>query len=776
MPKPGIQDLFQRLSPRDLSIRNKLLFIISLIIVVSLSVVTYIAVSTFTNDAVTRVTESNKQTTAFLAAKFESDLQTMIRELQLIFSMQHLGGSKKLIQQRFFGEKAGSLYAGIFSGSLRSADTADTVLKTEFMNAAALKTVALDPKLIRNTVAGFKKEIAGAFQGKNISPVFHTPLLLILAPMIEADNTVQFIVSAVIRSEALVEAFKAKGITRSYLADLSGEIILHHDDKAMTDGMNLSKDNIWQEVVRRSAGSINGTFRGNNARNEAQLGGFRKIETADLIVVSEVSEDRALEAAGKVKVNSLLITLFILFLAVALIYIFAKTISDPISLLVAASDKIRGGNYHIVLESRNRDEIGHLTSAFSDMAKGLDEREKLKGALGKFVNPEIAERALKGELQLGGERKDATIFFSDIRSFTSISEKLEPEEVVEFLNEYMTLMVDCVNKTNGVVDKFIGDAIMAVWGTPVSRGNDPENCINAALMMRKALIKYNVGRGTDKKPRIMIGCGINSGPVLSGQIGSNERLEYTVIGDAVNLASRIESLNKPFRTDILISENTYERVKDLYYVHPMQKIKVKGKDEPQQIYAVLGAASDPDAPRTLKEMRTLVGIPVYDTDSDEANEELAGEESEVKYEILNHQTRRSDAASVGGAVPGVEQKRWRNLIAQSVRNGNLNSAASLALLSCDYYPGDSELKLLAARLCRRAGLHAQAIALGEKLRSAEPENVDNLVHLAITYARSGNLARGRTLLENALAIDSGHVKATQYLGELVRTTFGAAPV
>jgi len=191
-------------------------------------------------------------------------------------------------------------------------------------------------------------------------------------------------------------------------------------------------------------------------------------------------------------------------------------------------------------------------------------------------------------------------------------------------------MVQCVNETHGVVDKFIGDAIMAVWGAPVSHGNDTENALNGALMMRKALMEFNKGRGGDKKPIIKIGCGINTGPVLAGQIGSSERMEYTVIGDAVNLASRIEALNKPFGTDILISTDTYNEIKDIFRVEPMQKIKVKGKSEPQQIYAVLGRLDDPSAPKTLEDLREMLGIEMKGKPTEEA-----GEEGEVKYEILN---------------------------------------------------------------------------------------------------------------------------------------------
>ena len=266
------------------------------------------------------------------------------------------------------------------------------------------------------------------------------------------------------------------------------------------------------------------------------------------------------------------------------------------------------------------------------MAKGLAERERIKSAFGKFVNKSIAELVINREVKIGGERKEVAVFFSDIRSFTQISESLEPEEVVEFLNQYITRMVSCINRTKGVVDKYIGDAIMAIWGAPVSSGDDAFNAVNAALLMRDQLIEFNSDRGTEKKPAIKIGCGIHYGPVLAGQIGSEEKMEYTVIGDTVNLASRIESLNKAFGTDILVSEETAERVKDRFRMVPMRKITVKGKSEPLQIYAVLGRLANINSPKTLDDLRRLIGTEGAYSGTDTADQII---EKEVKYEILD---------------------------------------------------------------------------------------------------------------------------------------------
>ncbi|MBL8994617.1 MAG: adenylate/guanylate cyclase domain-containing protein, partial [Spirochaetia bacterium] len=257
---------------------------------------------------------------------------------------------------------------------------------------------------------------------------------------------------------------------------------------------------------------------------------------------------------------------------------------------------------------------------------------------GRFVNKEIAEMAAKGELKLGGERREAAVFFSDIRSFTAISEKLQPEEVVEFLNQYFTRMVGLVHHHKGSVDKFIGDAIMALWGVPISHGNDCENAILCSLAMRKNLMEFNEERAKEGKFPLKIGMGINYGPLLSGQIGSEDHISYTVIGDTVNLASRIEALNKPFGTDLLITQDAYEKTRGLFDVAPMQKIKVKGKEDVQQIYAVLRAVGDESGPKTIEALREMLGTEappppahpkrrVSDQDDEDG-------EHEVKYEIV----------------------------------------------------------------------------------------------------------------------------------------------
>jgi adenylate cyclase len=360
----------------------------------------------------------------------------------------------------------------------------------------------------------------------------------------------------------------------------------------------------------------------------ATIGSYKRFLDGSLTVVSTVRESEALAGVYNLQRRNFLITVMILCASMFLLFFFSKSLTDPIKVLVAGANRIKGGDFDLRITPKANDEIGTLALSFNDMTRGLAERDKMKSAFSKFVNKDIAERVLKGDIQLGGESKQAAIFFSDIRSFTAISETLTPHEVVDFLNQYMTRMVKCVDANHGVVDKFIGDAIMAVWGVPDSHGNDTANAIDAALEMRLSLAEFNRDRGGPKAPIIRIGCGINTGEVIAGQIGSLDRMEYTCIGDSVNLASRIESINKLFHTDILISEYSYSLVRGRYAVAPMKPIRVKGKEDPQQIFAVLGRIDDPNGFRTIGELRAFLGYGDVDVESIDPDQE------EHKYEVV----------------------------------------------------------------------------------------------------------------------------------------------
>jgi adenylate cyclase len=186
-----------------------------------------------------------------------------------------------------------------------------------------------------------------------------------------------------------------------------------------------------------------------------------------------------------------------------------------------------------------------------------------------------------------------TILFTDIRSFTTISEKMDPQALVALLNEYFTEMVGIVMHEDGVVDKYIGDAIMAVFGAPVPKPEDARNAVRAAVRMRRALQHLNTRLEQRGLPTLRTGIGIHTGEVVAGNIGSERRMEYTVIGDAVNLASRLESNTKDLGVNVLISEDTYALTKEVIEVRPVKEITVKGRRAPVMTYEVLGLKGEP---------------------------------------------------------------------------------------------------------------------------------------------------------------------------------------
>jgi adenylate cyclase len=265
-----------------------------------------------------------------------------------------------------------------------------------------------------------------------------------------------------------------------------------------------------------------------------------------------------------------------------------------------ALKKLEQQEYVHVEAVRTGDELEDLASGFNTMVDGLKERDKLRTTFGKYMTAAVIEHLMSGKVQLGGTSIPVTILFTDIRGFTTISEKMEAQAVVALLNEYFTEMVQIVMAENGVVDKYIGDAIMAVFGAPVPRKDDAINAVRAAVKMRHGLERLNERLEKRGVPGIRTGIGIHTGEVVAGNIGSEARMEYTVIGDAVNLASRLETNTKDLAVDILISDDTYELVKDEIDAKPVREIQVKGRAKPVMTYEVLGIRGEkPLAPRRV---------------------------------------------------------------------------------------------------------------------------------------------------------------------------------
>ena len=225
----------------------------------------------------------------------------------------------------------------------------------------------------------------------------------------------------------------------------------------------------------------------------------------------------------------------------------------------------------------------------------ISQEKRMKTTLYRYMTPGVAERvmALGEDMLMRGERREVTVLFSDIRGYTTLSENLEADKVVELLNAYFETMVEAVFTYEGTLDKFIGDAIMAVYGAPLPLQNHAWAAVQSALDMRHRLAIFNTERLRQNQPEVRIGIGISSGEVVSGNIGSQRKMEYTVIGDGVNLSSRLEGVTKQYGCDIVLSEHTYELCEDMIWVRELDKTRVKGKTRPVSIYELVDFKSNP---------------------------------------------------------------------------------------------------------------------------------------------------------------------------------------
>lgn len=265
-------------------------------------------------------------------------------------------------------------------------------------------------------------------------------------------------------------------------------------------------------------------------------------------------------------------------------------ISRPVDRLIKGVRKMGKGDYDVRVKVKSKDEIGALTSAFNEMAESIGEKELIKDAFSRYVSRQVADIILndpdKYISTLRGERKKITILFADIRGFTSISERNAPEEVVALLNDYLSEMTDVIFDYNGTLDKFLGDGLMAVFGAPIRMENCTLAAVKAAMDMRSRLADFNIAREVTGGEAIRVGIGINFGDAVVGNVGSRERMDYTVIGDAVNIAQRIQSYSQ--EGQIILTKSAYDAVKDKVTASPLGEYQLKGKAQSVSIYEAIG--------------------------------------------------------------------------------------------------------------------------------------------------------------------------------------------
>jgi class 3 adenylate cyclase len=279
-----------------------------------------------------------------------------------------------------------------------------------------------------------------------------------------------------------------------------------------------------------------------------------------------------------------------LFLSILIGLALSRSLTRPVKALVAATGRVAEGDYEAEVSVDSHDEIGTLAGAFNEMTRGLLLKERYRSVLNKVVSRDVADELMAGDVELGGENREVTVLFADIRGFTALTDGMEPQEVIGLLNECMERLSRAVEDEGGVVDKYVGDELMAIFGAPISQGDEALRAVRAALRMRAAVEDLNRERARRGEEPIGLGVGLSTGVAVAGNMGSRTRLNYTVLGDIVNLGSRLCSVAGP--GEVLISERTRAEIGPAVRVESRGSRPFKGFDAEVEVFAVEGLSEE----------------------------------------------------------------------------------------------------------------------------------------------------------------------------------------
>lgn len=299
---------------------------------------------------------------------------------------------------------------------------------------------------------------------------------------------------------------------------------------------------------------------------------------------SGMTQEQVLE---NLRIFSILLFCFVSVYGFWLALFFARSISEPTRRIMEVAEKVRAGDYTGRVSVVSNDEIGYLGDRVNEMVKGLKEREELKETFSLCTSPEIASEILSAGAKTGGEVRVVTVLFSDLRGFTTMAEKNTPEKVVESINEYFDEMTTAIIENGGVVLQYVGDEIEAVFGAPHDDPGHADNAVMAALAMRARLNALNLRRLGGGNEPLNHGIGVHTGPALAGIIGSKHKISYAMVGDTVNIASRIQELNKEMGSDVLVSENTCKELRIPHQFSAPRRVSLKGKANDLNVFQLI---------------------------------------------------------------------------------------------------------------------------------------------------------------------------------------------
>ena len=580
----------------------KLIAITLLLLLAAIFPITYTSTEMFQNIAIDREKDSNLSYASSLATQVESLMINYVDKVKMIAPVVMAKPSEKneRMEDSFYTDRD-LVSIEVLDTSLRS--VGKRLVQSEYLKKYQLEESYIEELRKQQKLTGsfpFSKVFAEKIEVMNSSQKGKAPLLTIAVPLIKDEKLgkITHIAVSEIRLDRLQEAFSLPSEKLVFLVDKFGHALAHPKEEFVFSARDMSNLPIVKSLLTTNINKEQKEYK-HPQTGEKLIGAYVKT-TLGVNVIAQASEDVLLEAAQAVKMQSYRIAGRILSIALFLVFVFSMTLTRPIEKLGEFAKKVAKGDFEAKTNVKSNDEVGMLAKTFDEMVGGLQERDKFKNVLNKFHGDVIAEDLMKGDLALGGSRKEVTVFFSDIRDFTKFSEGHSPEQVVAMLNEYFEIMVSIINKYNGIVDKFIGDAIMAAWGIPEATQEDTTHAVLACLEMRQKLNDLNEKRQARGETPIKVGIGLHHGSVISGNIGSDERMEFTVIGDAVNTASRIEASTKSFGVDLLISDDIVERLTKKFMLVEAGRVEVKGKSKPLSLFQVDGYLDHNGAPIEIK--------------------------------------------------------------------------------------------------------------------------------------------------------------------------------
>ncbi|MCZ8237612.1 MAG: HAMP domain-containing protein [Leptospiraceae bacterium] len=574
------------------SIQIKMMGMISLILAVTVSTIIAIATYFFKDDSIIRIQENNLNLVGVIGLKVSSDIQSIVSKAEQLVegNRKNISDSeKKFVTDLFFKNDKDFIFVGVFNsqdGTLNN--------ETSYYNEDYLIEVAISEEEVKKAISINTENILKAINGTpvilNSTPGFSKPSFLLALPA-NIDTSTPRLFVILVRLDKISPAFNNKGINTTFMVNGEGKAIAHPIEEVVLSAGNFIDLPIVKEMLTSQVES--GLKRFENSEGKAFLGSYRRLGFGDAGIISIVSEEKALQAVYKIQETNLYIMGISLCLAMIIVFFFAKSLSRPILSLLSATLEIAKGNFNIGIKPTTKDEVGLLTSYFVTMGEGLEEREKVKSILGSMIDPVVVKEAMVDmEALKRGKEAEITAFFSDVAGFSTISEQLTSVELAALLNEYLSAMTILLKENEGVLDKYIGDAIVGIFGAPVIVDNHAIKACKASLEMVMKLedlrLYWQKNNLYSKEAQVMDArIGLNTGLAKVGFMGTDALASYTMMGDTVNLAARLEAAGKDYGVNVMIAEATKNLVEDEMFLRFLDLVRVKGKNEPVKVYELV---------------------------------------------------------------------------------------------------------------------------------------------------------------------------------------------